>query len=102
MCYAFNDISPVAERHIVLIPKVRDGLTGLGKAEARHKEGLGHLLVAAAAIAKQEKLDAGWRLVINEGKEGCQSVFHLHLHIVGGQQLTWPPGTGKPEGSMTG
>jgi diadenosine tetraphosphate (Ap4A) HIT family hydrolase len=57
---------------------------------------------AAGDIAKQEKLEEGYRVVINDGPKGCQSVYHLHLHIVGGKQLTWPPGTGAPEGSMKG
>lgn len=102
VCYAFRDIAPAAKTHILLIPKQRDGLTGISAAEDKHKEVLGHLMVTAAAIAKAEGLDSGYRLVINDGEQGCQSVAHLHIHILGGQQLTWPPGTGKTEGSMTG
>ena len=102
VCYAFRDIAPVAATHILLIPKKRDGLTGISAAGDKHKEVLGHLMVTAAAIAKAEGLTKGYRLVVNDGEEGCQSVSHLHIHIIGGQQLTWPPGTGKPEGSMTG
>lgn len=102
MCYAFRDIAPVAATHILLIPKIRDGLTGISAASDKHKEVLGHLMVTAAAIAKSEGLTKGYRLVVNDGEEGCQSVSHLHIHIIGGQQLTWPPGTGKPEGSMSG
>ena len=48
-------------------------------------------MVAAAKIANQEKLEKGWRLVLNDGKEGCQSIYHLHFHILGGKQLGWPP-----------
>lgn len=88
--------------HIVIIPKQRDGLTGIAAAEEKHAAVLGHMMVAAASIAKQEGLEEGYRLVVNQGKHGCQSVDHLHIHLIGGQQLTWPPGTGKPEGSMTG
>ena len=57
-------------------------------------------MVTAAKVAKQEKLDEnGYRLVINEGPQGCQTVFHLHIHVIGGKQLTWPPGCGSPETS---
>ncbi len=100
--YAFRDIAPAAEVHIVIIPKQRDGLTGIAAAQDKHAAVLGHMMVAAAAIAKQEGLEEGYRLVVNQGPHGCQSVDHLHIHLIGGQQLTWPPGTGKPEGSMTG
>lgn len=88
---AFHDISPQAPVHIILIPKDRDGLTQLSKAEERHTQILGHLLVTAAKVAKQEKLE-GFRLVINDGPHGCQSVYHLHLHLIGGRQMNWPPG----------
>jgi len=92
-CLAFRDIAPVAPTHFLVIPKNRDGLTGISKAEPRHEALLGHLMVTAAKVAKQEKLDEnGYRIVINEGKEGCQSVFHLHIHVIGGKQLSWPPG----------
>jgi len=78
--------------HFLVIPKIRSGLTQLSKAEEGHKELLGHLLYTAQKVAKQEKLDQGFRVVINDGVEGCQSVYHLHIHVVGGQQLSWPPG----------
>ena len=97
-----QDIAPTAKTHIVIIPKDRDGLTGISQAEERHAAVLGHLMVKAAEIAKAEGLAQGYRLVVNEGEQGCQSVAHLHVHLIGGQQLTWPPGTGKAEGSMTG
>jgi len=89
---AFRDISPQGPVHIILIPKVRDGLTQLSKAEDRHEQVLGHLLVTAAKVARQEDLDQGFRLVINDGPHGCQSVYHLHLHLIGGRQMNWPPG----------
>eukprot|EP00245_Coleochaete_scutata_P006077 TRINITY_DN20206_c0_g1_i1.p1 TRINITY_DN20206_c0_g1~~TRINITY_DN20206_c0_g1_i1.p1 ORF type:complete len:193 (-),score=24.77 TRINITY_DN20206_c0_g1_i1:453-1031(-) len=92
-CLAFKDINPQAPVHLVLIPKQRDGLTQLSKAEERHKEILGHLLYTARVIASQEGLSPdGFRLVINDGPNGCQSVYHLHIHIIGGRQLLWPPG----------
>ena len=90
-CYAFRDINPVAPTHILIIPKVRDGLSGLGAATDEHAETLGRLMVAAAKVAKQEGLK-DFRLVSNNGESACQSVFHLHLHVIGGRDLTWPPG----------
>jgi len=90
-CYAFRDIHPVADTHILIIPKVRHGLGGLGDATPEHAATLGHLMVAAAAIAKQEGLD-DFRLVTNNGESAGQSVFHLHLHLIGGRPLAWPPG----------
>ncbi|XP_022934452.1 14 kDa zinc-binding protein-like [Cucurbita moschata] len=89
---AFRDISPQAPTHILIIPKVKDGLSGLSKAEERHTEILGQLLYAAKLIAKQEGLDDGFRVVINDGPSGCQSVYHLHVHLLGGRQMNWPPG----------
>lgn len=89
---AFRDITPEAPVHIVLVPKVRDGLTRLFNAEERHKAILGHLMWAASHIAKLENLEDGWRLVVNDGVNGSQSVYHLHLHILGGRKLGWPPG----------
>lgn len=92
-CLAFRDIAPVAAVHFLVIPKNRDGLTGISKAEPRHEALLGHMMVVAAKVAKAEKMDEnGYRIVINEGKHGCQSVFHIHIHVIGGQQLGWPPG----------
>ncbi|KAJ0824916.1 putative histidine triad (HIT) protein [Helianthus annuus] len=89
---AFRDIAPQAPTHILLIPKVKDGLTGLSKAEERHSEILGHLLYTAKVVAKQEGLEEGFRIVINDGPNGCQSVYHIHVHLLGGRQLNWPPG----------
>ncbi|THU61602.1 hypothetical protein C4D60_Mb07t25050 [Musa balbisiana] len=89
---AFRDINPQAPVHILVIPKIRDGLTQLGKAEPRHAEVLGHLLFAAKLVAEKEGIVDGFRVVINNGPEACQSVYHLHLHVLGGRQLKWPPG----------
>lgn len=89
---AFRDINPQAPTHIVLIPKVKDGLSGLSKAEERHCEILGRLLYTAKLVAKQEGLDDGFRIVINDGPKGCQSVYHIHVHLLGGRQMNWPPG----------
>ena len=92
ICLGFRDVNPQAPVHIVLIPKNHHGLTQLRKAGTEHKDLLGHLMVTAADIARKEKLDDGWRLVINDGKNGGQSVYHLHIHILGGRQMQWPPG----------
>mmetsp|Transcript_13923 Transcript_13923/g.52200 ORF Transcript_13923/g.52200 Transcript_13923/m.52200 type:complete len:184 (-) Transcript_13923:71-622(-) len=92
LCMAFRDIAPQAKTHFLVIPKIRAGLTQLSKATDEHKFLLGHLLFTAQAVAKQEKLENGFRVVINDGVEGCQSVYHLHVHVIGGQQLSWPPG----------
>ncbi|CAL1352311.1 unnamed protein product [Linum trigynum] len=89
---AFKDINPQAPTHIVIIPKVKDGLSGLSKAEERHCEILGRLMYTAKLVAKQEGLDDGFRIVINDGPNGCQSVYHIHVHLLGGRQMNWPPG----------
>ncbi|KAK1931490.1 Adenylylsulfatase HINT1 [Phytophthora citrophthora] len=91
-CLAFHDVNPQAPVHILLIPKKRDGLTQLAHSEERHEAVLGHLLYTAKLVAKQQNLDKGFRIVINDGEDGCQSVFHLHLHLLGGRKLGWPPG----------
>jgi len=90
--FAFRDIAPVAPTHVLLIPKRRDGLTQLQHAAPDHRGILGHMLaVAVPAIVKTEGLDS-YRLVVNDGEPSCQTVFHLHMHIIGGKELTWPPG----------
>ena len=89
---AFRDISPQAPTHFLVIPKHRDGLSQLSKAQLRHEAVLGHLLFVAGQVAKHEGLDSGFRVVINDGVDGSQSVYHLHLHVLGGRQMTWPPG----------
>ncbi|XP_024951364.1 14 kDa zinc-binding protein isoform X2 [Citrus sinensis] len=89
---AFRDINPQAPVHVLIIPKFRDGLTTLAKAEARHGDILGHLLCASKIVAEKEGILDGFRVVINNGPGACQSVYHLHLHVLGGRQLKWPPG----------
>jgi hypothetical protein len=73
LCLAFRDIAPQAKTHFLVIPKIRAGLTQLSKATEDHKALLGHLLFTAQSVAKQEKLDAGFRVVINDGVEGCRA-----------------------------
>ncbi len=89
--FAFRDISPQAPVHILVIPKVRDGLVQLSKARSDQKELLGHLMYVAQEVGKKE-CPKGFRIVINDGEHGAQSVYHLHLHVLGGRQLKWPPG----------
>lgn len=88
---AFRDIAPAAPVHILIIPKRRAGLSGLAEATAEHAEVLGHLMIVAAKVARQEGL-SDWRLVTNNGEGAGQTVPHLHLHLLGGRPLTWPPG----------
>ena len=90
--YSFRDINPVAKVHIIIVPIKMQGLNMLSSAKPEHVPILGKLLLAAYEIAKQEKKKKGYRIVINCDKEGCQSVPYLHLHLIGGQQLSWPPG----------
>ncbi len=76
-----------------MIPKVRDGLDRLSSAEDRHKAILGHLLFTAQQLAhKRGLVPDGYRTVINDGPNGAQTVYHLHIHVIGGRQLIWPPG----------
>jgi len=92
LALAFRDIAPQAPVHVLVIPKDRDGLSRLCKAEERHKEILGHLMYVAQEVAKSEGLEEeGFRLVVNDGSSGGQTVWHLHLHILGGKRMGWPP-----------
>ena len=86
---AFRDIQPQAPVHVLVIP--RKPLESLRSAEEENAELLGHLLLVAARVAKQEGLD-DFRTVINTGAEAGQTVFHLHVHVIGGRPLAWPPG----------
>ena len=91
---AFKDINPAAPAHVLVIPKQRQNLSGLRKSSPEHIEILGRLLVAAGEISQDESLGFrdGARIVINDGKDAGQEVPHLHLHVLGGRDLTWPPG----------
>ena len=91
LCMAFNDISPQAPVHILIIP--RDHFDSLAKAESRHQAVLGHLLLTAADIARQKGFaEDGYRVVINTNSDGGQTVFHLHVHLLAGRQFIFPPG----------
>lgn len=91
---AFKDVNPVAPVHVLVIPKERSGLTRISKATAEHAELLGQMMVVAAEIARDKELGFvdGGRIVINDGPDGGQEVMHLHVHVLGGRSLTWPPG----------
>jgi len=89
-CLAFRDVNPQAPVHFLVIPKKR--ITSLEDADDADQQLLGHLMLVAKKTAAQEKLENGYRLVVNNGPDGAQSVFHLHLHVMGGRQMSWPPG----------
>ncbi|XP_059921683.1 uncharacterized HIT-like protein Synpcc7942_1390 isoform X1 [Gadus macrocephalus] len=89
-CLAFRDITPQAPVHFLVIPKVQ--IPRLSAAQDGDAELLGHLLLVAKNEAKKEGLSEGYRVVVNDGPHGAQSVYHLHVHVLGGRQMTWPPG----------
>uniref|UniRef100_A0A8B9WCZ5 Histidine triad nucleotide binding protein 2 n=1 Tax=Bos mutus grunniens TaxID=30521 RepID=A0A8B9WCZ5_BOSMU len=89
-CLAFRDVAPQAPVHFLVIPK--KPIPRISQAEEEDQQLLGHLLLVAKETAKAEGLGDGYRLVINDGKLGAQSVYHLHIHVLGGRQLQWPPG----------
>ena len=91
LALAFRDISPQAPVHVIVIPKHRDGLTKLSNAREDQKDILGHLMYVAQMVGKKE-CPEGFRIVINDGEHGAQSVYHLHIHVLGGRQMGWPPG----------
>ena len=88
-CLAFRDIAPQAPVHVLVIP--REPIESLRSAGTDHQALLGHLLLVAAKVAKQEGLE-DFRTVINSGAGAGQTVFHLHVHVIGGRPLDWPPG----------
>jgi histidine triad (HIT) family protein len=89
-CYAFADVSPQAPTHVLIVP--REHIESLADVGAHHPALLGHLLWAAAEIARSKGLGKGYRAVINTGPDGGQTVDHLHVHLLGGRALMWPPG----------
>lgn len=92
-CLAFKDINAQAPVHFLVIPKTKGRLSQLSKAEPDDKPLLGHLLWVAQHVAKAQGLEhGGFRININDGANGGQTVFHLHLHVMGGRQMGWPPG----------
>ncbi|NJN20005.1 MAG: histidine triad nucleotide-binding protein [Leptolyngbya sp. RL_3_1] len=91
VCLAFRDVTPQAPTHVLVIPK--KPIPKLADATAEDKELLGHLLLTVKQVAEQLGIaPEGYRVVINTGSNGGQTVFHLHLHLLGGRSLQWPPG----------
>ena len=89
LCLAFNDIASQAPVHFLVIPK--KPLVSLYECLEEDKDLLGHLLLIGKNIAKSKRLK-NWRTVINTGEESGQTVFHLHIHFLGGRKMSWPPG----------
>ena len=88
---AFEDVNPQAPVHVLVVP--RRHVASIAELQAVDAGLLGHLMVTGAAIAKQKGIaESGYRAVVNTGKNGGQTVFHLHLHILGGRPMHWPPG----------
>jgi histidine triad (HIT) family protein len=89
-CFAIHDINPQAPVHLLVIP--RKPITRVAEASDEDSALLGHLLLTAAELARKLNLAQGYRIIINNGPHGGESVPHLHVHLLGGRPLTWPPG----------
>ncbi|MEP7074890.1 MAG: histidine triad nucleotide-binding protein [Acidobacteriota bacterium] len=91
LCVAFNDISPQAPTHLLIVP--REHFDSLDTADETKNEVLGHLLLTAANVARKKGMaEDGYRVVINTNADGGQTVFHLHVHLLGGRPFVFPPG----------
>ena len=90
LALAFRDVQPQAPVHILVIPK--QPIESIDRATDSDAALLGHLLLTVKRVAAQEGLVKGYRVVINTGEDGGQTVFHLHLHLLGNRTMTWPPG----------
>ena len=90
LCLAFNDISPQAPIHVLLIPK--KPIVKVADSSPDDQALLGHLMLTTAKIAEQLNCKDAYRLVVNNGEEAGQSVFHLHIHLLAGRPFSWPPG----------
>jgi histidine triad (HIT) family protein len=89
-CLAFHDVAPQAPTHILVIPK--RPITSVAAIKDADADLIAHLWLMIRNIAAEQKLDRGYRVVVNCGRDGGQSVDHLHFHILGGRPMTWPPG----------
>lgn len=87
---AFHDIRPAAPTHVLVIPKKH--IVGIGEATPEDVGALGQVMLAGRKVAEALGVSDGYRLVVNNGENAGQSVFHLHLHVLGGRPLAWPPG----------
>ena len=90
LVYAFEDLNPQGPTHVLVIPKKH--ISGLKEAVAEDAELVGRCHLAAAQIARERSIEDGYRTVLNVGPRAGQSVFHLHVHLIGGRSLQWPPG----------
>ena len=90
LALAFRDVQPQAPVHILIIPK--KPIESIATATLEDENLLGHLLLIVKRVATQEGLVKGYRVVINTGEDGGQTVFHLHVHLLGKRAMTWPPG----------
>ena len=90
LCLAFRDLNPQAPTHILVIPK--DHIASADEINESNEAVVGHIFSVIAKVAKDEGLDQGYRVVSNIGEQGQQTVPHLHFHIIGGRDMTWPPG----------
>jgi histidine triad (HIT) family protein len=89
-CLAFHDVAPQAPTHVLVIPKKE--IASLESIRNEDADLIAHLILVIRDLAKQLNLGSGYRVVINNGRDGGQSVDHLHFHLLGGRPLTWPPG----------
>ena len=90
LALVFKDINPVAPTHLLIIPKKQ--IEKVSDAEDQDKELLEHLLLVAGKVARDLGIDEAFRLVVNNGAEAQQTVFHLHIHLIAEREFTWPPG----------
>ena len=89
-CVAFRDVAPQAPTHVLVIP--RKPIPSLAEIADEDRELLGHIQLVIRDLAAKLNLSNGYRVVINSGRDGGQSVDHLHFHLLGGRQMKWPPG----------
>jgi len=90
LCLAFHDVNPQAPVHVLIIP--RKEIPGIAQAEQGDAALLGHLMLTAQKLAQELGLSGGYRLIVNNGGDAGQTVPHLHIHLLGGRLLGWPPG----------
>lgn len=90
LCYAFADLHPQAPVHVLIAP--REHIVSMAECDQGDRALLGHLMWAATQIAQLKKLDNGFRVVVNTGADGGQTVDHLHVHLLGSRSMSWPPG----------
>ena len=90
LCYAFRGINPQAPTHILVVPK--EHIASVDDIDETNSSVVAHIFEVIAKLAREEGLDKGYRVVSNIGEQGQQSVKHLHFHIIGGRDMTWPPG----------